>query len=192
MRTHGFRTHVMLVLAGAVGILAALSRSWYARAPQAKPSSDTVDIGDINGPLDGLFHAMGRWVSDTGGITGWHALGASGTALAAFAGVSALAALCTVVPSLQGLGRDPLRYCALAATALVAWRLVDPPGPNATWELRQGALIAAGAVLVMICGALPVASAPRRARRVTPAYVPPAPPPHVIYDTSDSVAPPGA
>jgi hypothetical protein len=154
MRTHGFRTHVLLVVAGAVGLLASLSRPWYARAPS--PRTDD--------PLFGLFHGLQRWVSDSQGVTGSSALGSWATALALLACVSALAGLCATVPSLQGLARDPLRYAALAAAAIVAWRLVDPPHANAAWELRHGALIAAASVLVMVCGALPVANAPRRRR----------------------------
>jgi hypothetical protein len=191
MRTHGFRSHVLLVLAGAIGLLSSLSRPWYAHAPKPRPPH-TADIGDVNGPLNGLFQGMRRWVSDPSGVTGWHALGTSGTALAALAGICALCALCVTTPALQAVARTPLRYSAMAATALVAWRLVDPPGPNVTWELRHGALIAAAGVLVMLCGALPVASAPRRARTATPTYVPPTPPPPLpVYDTSSSVAPPG-
>jgi hypothetical protein len=192
MRTHGFRTHVLLVLAGAAVLVASLARPWYARAPKPVPEQ-TQDIGDVNGPLYGLFHGMQRWVTDSHGSTGWDALGPWATLLAALAGIAALGALCVAVPSLQGLGRDPLRYCALAAAGIVAWRLVDPPGRNVVWELRHGALVAAGGALMLLAGALPVAAAPRRARRTTPSYVaPPPPPPAPVYDTSASVGPPGS
>ena len=35
MRTLGFRTHVLLAIAGAIGVLYSLSRPWYAAAPLA-------------------------------------------------------------------------------------------------------------------------------------------------------------
>jgi hypothetical protein len=193
MRTHGFRSHVLFVLAGAAVLVASLSRPWYARAPKPSPAGTTEDIGDVNGPLYGLFHGLQRWVSDSHGSTGWHALGTCAELLAALAGIAALCALCVAVGSLQGLGRDPLRWAALAVAGIVAWRLVDPPGANAAWELRHGALVAAGGALMLLAGALPVAAAPRRARTTTPSYVPPPPPPPLpVYDTSGSVAPPGS
>jgi hypothetical protein len=190
MRTHGFRSHVLLVLAGAAGLVISLSWPWYDRAPAPQPDR-VADIGDINGPLYGLFHAMRRWVSDASGLSGWHALGPVATAMAALAAVAALSALATSLPALQGIVRDVLRWSAFAVVALVAWRLFDPPGANGVWELRHGALVGAAAALVLVCGALPVASAPRRQRTVTPAYVPP-PPPVPVYDTSSSSAPPGS
>jgi hypothetical protein len=191
MRTHGFRTHVLLVLAGAAVVVASLARPWYARAPKPVPEQ-TQDIGDVNGPLYGLFHGMQRWVTDSHGSTGWESIGPWATLLAAMAGIAAVSALCVATGSLQGLGRDPLRWCALTVAGVVAWRLVDPPGANEVWELRHGALVAAGGALVLLSGALPVAAAPSRTRKVTPTYVPPPPPePLPVYDTSASVAPPG-
>src|SRR3954454_24247553 len=61
MRTLGFRTHVLLVLAGAVGVLASLDRPWYGPAP--KPLPDNGDSFDVHGPLYGLIDAIQRWVS---------------------------------------------------------------------------------------------------------------------------------
>jgi hypothetical protein len=175
MRTHGFRTHILLVVAGAVAVLAGLARPWYAHAP--KPHVGVVAIGEVNGPLYGLFPALERWVTDPNGHTGYQALDTIGQLLAALAIFCALAALGATIPVVQRLVAGLLRYAGLALIGIVVWRLVDPPGPNGVWELRHGALISlAGALVAGIC-AQTVASAPSRKRVVTPRYVPPPPPP---------------
>lgn len=161
MRTLGFRTHVLLAIAAAVGLVATLGRPWYASAPLP---AETAGIGDINGPLNQFFEGLRRWVGDPVGWTGWQALDHAGLALAAMAGVAALGGLACLAPSLQALGRDLLRYGALAAFAIVAWRLLDSPGPNAALELRHGALAAAGCSAVLLTCGLGVANAPLRRR----------------------------
>jgi hypothetical protein len=190
MRTLGFRTHVVLVLAGAVGVLVSLSRPWYARAPKPPPPDETLPIGDVNGPLNGFAHGLGRWMSDPMGLSAWHALGVWATVLAALAGIAALCALGSIVPATQSPAREPLRYASLAALALVAWRLVDPPGDNAAWELRHGALIAALGALMLATSAMGVANAPSRRRLPPAAYVAPPAPAHYEAATGGSVPPP--
>ena len=160
MRTLGFRTHVLLALAAAAGLVATLGRPWY--APPPPPADQEVGIGDINGPLNGFFDGLERWVTDPVGATGWEALDHVGLALAAMAGVAALGALACLIPPLQALGRDLLRYGSLAAFAIVAWKLLDPPGSNTAFELRNGALAGAGTVLVLLTCGLAVANAPLR------------------------------
>jgi hypothetical protein len=184
MRTHGFRTHILLVVTGAVAVLAGLSRVWYARAPL--PRVGDVAIGEVNGPLNGFFEALKRWVIDSGGRTGYQALDTAGQVLAVLSLVCAVASLLSLVPGVQRVVAVPLRYGGLAVIGIVVWRLVDPPGPNATWELRHGALISLGGALVLGICAQTVASAPSRKRVVTPKYVPPPPPP--AYE--GSTAPP--
>ena len=109
--------------------------------------------------------------------------------LTALAGFTALMAVLCLVTALHGLAREGLRLGALATLALVAWKLIDHPGD----ELRQGALIAAGASLVLVASALPVAAAPvRRARGPRfghpGVYVPPPPPPR--WEPNESTPPP--
>jgi hypothetical protein len=192
MRTHGFRTHVLLVLAGAAVLIGSLSRPWYARAPLPVPTDQTEDIGDVNGPLYGFFHGVERWAINPDGTTGWHALGTVGTAMAGLAMLAALCALGTSTPSLQAVLRDPLRWSAMAVAALVAWRVFDPPGSNDVWELRHGAFVGAFAAAMLFAGAMPVAAAPRRRKVATPVYTPPPPPvAPVVVDTTGSSAPPG-
>jgi hypothetical protein len=174
MRTLGFRTHVLLVVAGAIGVLASLGRPWFGPAPPPLPDNSTTF--DVHGPLYGLLDAMGRWVSEPAGKTGWETLGTSGQVLA---GVSLLAAVCAVgcfVPALQGLVAEPLRYVSFAAFGLTVWRVIDSPGPNEALELRLGALIALGSATMLWVSAQGVASAPSRRRVAPPRYTPPPPP----------------
>src|SRR4051812_44213602 len=175
MRTLGFRSHVLLAIAGAIGVLSSLSRPWYGAAPPHKEG--TADIGDVNGPLSGLFDGARRWVSNTDGLTGWQALDHWGQMIAATAIVAVLGSLACIAPRLQVLGRDLARYGALAALAIVAWKLVDPPGANDAFELRYGALLAGMSAIVLFTCASGVANAPLRRKLPRRAYQAPPPPP---------------
>jgi len=175
MRTLGFRTHVLLAIAGAIGVLYSLSRPWYGAVPP--PKEEVSDIGDINGPLNAFFEGAKRWVSSSDGLTGWQALDHWGQMVAAMALVAVVGSLACFVPRLQVLGRDLARYGALAALAIVAWKLVDPPGSNAVFELRNGALVAGVFAIVLFTCASGVANAPLRRKAPQPTYQAPPPPP---------------
>jgi hypothetical protein len=177
MRTLGFRTHVLLAIAGAIGVLYSLTRPWYAAAPPP-PKDDDAGIGDIHGPLNQFFDGAKRWASGGDGTSGWQALDHWGQMIAAMAAVSVIGALlCLAVPRLQVLGRDLARYGSLAALAIVAWKLVDPPGDNGAWELRVGALLAGLFAIVLFTCASGVANAPLRRRTPQRMYTPPPSPP---------------
>src|SRR3954468_8560911 len=176
MRTLGFRTHVLLAIAGAIGVLSSLSRPWYGAAPPP-PKEEASDIGDINSPLNAFFDGVKRWVSNADGLTGWQALDHWGQIIAATAIVAALGSLACLAPPLQVLGRDLARYGALAALAVVAWKLVDPPGANDAFELRYGALLAGVSAIVLFTCASGVANAPLRRKLPRRAYQAPPPPP---------------
>jgi hypothetical protein len=176
MRALGFRTNVLMTIAAAVGLVATLGQPWYAPAPVAADAAPAA-IGDIHGPLNSFFGALRRWVRDSGGTSGWDSLDHAGIALAAMAGVAALGALACLAPPLQALGRDLMRYGALAAFALAAWKLVDSPGPNAALELRHGALAAAGCTGALLTCAIGVARAPLRHKHPQHTYTAPPPPP---------------
>jgi hypothetical protein len=189
MRTLGLRTHALLAVAAAAGVIAALARPWYAAAPPTATAADGV--GSIQGPVDSLASGMERWISQSAGTAGWDALGVWGTVIAALAGVTALGALGCLVPALQGLSRELLRYSAFACAAIVVWKLVDTPGPNAELELRFGAFVAAAAAMIAFSSGSAVASTPLRHRRTAPAgYSPPPAPPR--YEAAGSAPPPGA
>jgi hypothetical protein len=188
MRTHGFRTHVLLALGAAVGVIAALGRPWYAAAP--RPVADDLNtIGELHGPVDGLTAGIARWYSETAGATGWESLGSIGTAIAAMAAITAVSALGCLVPPIQGVAREALRYASLACFGLVLWKLIDTPGANQALEPRYGAFVAAAAALVALTSGAGVASAPlQRSRSAPTPYVPPAAPSR--YETAGSAAPP--
>jgi len=189
MRTLGFRTHVLLAVAAAAGVIAALGRPWYAAAPPAV--DDATGIGSIQGPVDQLAAGVERWVSQTEGSAGWDALGVWGTVIAVLAAVTAVGAVGCLAPALQGLSRELLRYAALACVGVVIWKLVDTPGPNTELELRFGAFVAAAAALIAFSSGSAAASSPlRRARTAPVAYTPPPAPPR--YESAGSAPPPGA
>jgi hypothetical protein len=190
MRTLGFRTHVLLAVAAATGLIASLSRPWYASAPPPVEEGEKA-IGTLHGPANGFLATLERVVSQTEGISGWDALGTWATVLAALAGLTVLGAAGCLVPALRGIAREVLRYGALALVAVVAWKLVDTPGANAALELRFGALVGAAAALIAFSSGSAVASVPLRRRAAAPAaYTPPPPPPR--YETAASAPPPGA
>ena len=185
MRTLGFRTHVLLTLAAAGAFVLTLGRPWYANAP-AKHSETASHIGDINGPLNGFFDGVKRWVTASDGTSGWQALDHWALGLAALAAIAALGAVLLLAPMFQQLGRDLLRYASLAAFGITVWRLFDPPGANGGLELRNGALAGVSfALMLMVCGSA-AANAPLRRRVPQRKFVPPPPPP-----AWESAGPPG-
>jgi hypothetical protein len=192
MRTIGFHTHVFMAIAAAAALFATLSRPWYAPAPEVATGEE--DIGEINGPLDGFFRGFERWITESTGTTAWNSLDELAIALAVMAGIAALGALMCLVPLLQGLGRELLRYAAFAAFAIAIWKLLDPPGSNGASELRYGAFAAAASATVLLTSGIGVANAPLRRRKKQQAYVAPAPPafePAGAPRATGSVAPPG-
>jgi hypothetical protein len=165
MRTLGFRTHALVALAAAAGVIAALGRPWYAPAPALL--EEEAAIGDLHGPVDRLGDTVGRWASESTGTTGWDALGSWGTALAVLAALAGIGALGCLVPAVQGVAREALRYAGLACLCIVAWKLLDSPGSNAALELRYGAFVAAAAALLVVTSGGPVAGAPLQRRRAS-------------------------
>jgi hypothetical protein len=163
MRTLGFRTHALVALAAAVGVIAALGRPWYAPAPSLVDEEAT--IGSLHGPVDQLGETVSRWATESAGTTGWDALGSWGTALAVLAALAGVGALGCLVPSVQGVAREALRYAGLASLAIVIWKLLDSPGANDALELRYGAFVAVGAALIVVTSGGPVAGAPLQRRR---------------------------
>ena len=176
MRTLGFRTHVLLAIAGAIGVRYSLTRPWYAAAPPP-PKDDDAGIGDIHGPLNQFLDGVKRWISGAEGTSGIDALDHWGQAIAAMTIVATIGVLMCLSPRLQSLGRDLARYGSLATLAIVAWKLVDPPGSNDAYELRLGALLAGLFALVLFTCASGVANAPMRKKIPQRTYQAPPPPP---------------
>jgi hypothetical protein len=168
MRTLGFRSHALLAVAAAVGVIAALGQPWYERAPQAV-ADDGTSIGSLHGPVEGLTAGMARWV-ETDGTRGWDALGTWGAVLAGLAALTALGAVGCVAPATQGLAREALRYGGLATFGVALWKLIDTPGPNQLMEPRIGAFVATAAALVAVTSGSAVAAAPLRRRQTARVY----------------------
>jgi hypothetical protein len=164
MRTLGFRTHALLAVAAAVGVISALGQPWYAQTPAAAPV-DPNAIGDLHGPVESLSAGIGRWITETSGMRGWDALGVWGGVLAGMAALTALGALGCLVPAIQGVAREALRYGGLATFGIALWKLIDTPGPNAAMEPRFGAFVATAAALVAVTSGGAVAAAPLQRRR---------------------------
>jgi hypothetical protein len=162
MRTLGFRTHTLLSIAAAVGVIAALAEPWYALAP--KPVQADNAIGTLDGPVDGLAAGMQRWVTDGAGTSGWDALGTWGNVLAGLAALTAIGALGCLVPAIQGVAREALRYGSLATFGVAVWKLIDTPGPNQLMEPRIGAFIAVTAALIAVTSGSALAGAPLKRR----------------------------
>jgi hypothetical protein len=159
MRTLGFRTHALLAVAAAVGVIAALAEPWYAAAPRVQGAN-----GSLEGSVDGLTAGMQRWIGESAGTSGWDALGVWGSVLAGCALLTAVGALGCLVPAIQGVAREALRYGALAMFGVALWKLIDTPGPNAAMEPRMGAFIAVAAALIAVSSGSAVASAPLKRR----------------------------
>ena len=185
MRTLGFRTHVLFALAAAAGLVLTLSRPWYGQAPPKAPEK-TADIGDINGPLTGFFDGLKRWGTNTDGTSGWQALDHWAMAIAVMAAIAAIGVLMLMLPAVQQLGRDLVRYSALAAFGIVVWRLLDTPG-SGNLELRNGALAGAAFALVLLVTGSAAAAAPLRRKVPQRHFVPPPPP---AYESAGSSGPP--
>jgi hypothetical protein len=154
MRTLGFRTHVLIAVAAAAGLIASLGRPWYAAAPEPVPSTY---------PGSGVVDSLERLVSDPTGTSGWDALGTWGTVLAAVAAATAAGALGCLVPSIQGVARELVRYSPLVGFAIVAWKVLDHPAEGT--ELRIGAALAGVAALISCTSGSAAASAPLKRRR---------------------------
>jgi hypothetical protein len=150
MRTLGFRTHVLLAMVAAAGVVASLKLPWYG------PHGGAAAALGMDGPIERTLAEVGRAVSATAGTSGWTALGTWATPLAVLAALAALTSALCLAPSAYGTAREGARLGGLAVAALVAWKLLDHPG-----ELRHGALVAAGSALVLVASSFSVAGARR-------------------------------
>jgi hypothetical protein len=166
MRTIGFRSNVLFILASAFGLLAALGRPWYAPAPVAL--AEEANIGDVNGPVEGFFLRITREVSTAGGTKGWDAFTSTDTILAALVLIAAVTALGTLVAGIEQPCREILRLATLAVLGIVVVKLVNTPDGLGLVERRQGAWIALGVAGIMASSASTLYSAPLTRRHSGP------------------------
>ena len=193
MRTIGFRSNVLFIIASACGLLASLGRPWYAPAPVA--TAEEANIGDVQGPVENFFLRLGREFSNDGGTKGWDAFQSTDmilTALAVFAMVSAIGAL---APGIEQPAREVLRLVTLAMLGIVVVKLVNTPDGVGLVERRQGAWIALGVTGIMASSASTLYTAPFARKKRGPGLYesPVVPPPRsTVFDApGSSSTPPG-
>ena len=96
MRTIGFRSNVLFILAAAVGLLAALGRPWYATAPVPTPAGG-ADRRRARPGRGVLLPARPRVHERRDGAPGWDAFPSTDTILAVLVGVAVVSALGTLI-----------------------------------------------------------------------------------------------
>ena len=161
MRTIGFRSNVLFILAAAVGLLASLGRPWYAAAPTLTP--EEARIGDVNGPVEDFFTRLAREFTAATGTKGWDAFSSTDTILAALVAVAVVSAICALIPGIEQPAREILRLAAFAMLGIVVVKLVNTP--DGLVERRQGAWIALGVTGIMASSANTIYNAPLARRK---------------------------
>lgn len=166
MRTIGFRSNVLFILAAAFGLVAALGRPWYAPAPVAL--AEESNIGDVHGPVEGFFLRITREVSTSGGTKGWDAFTSTDGILAMLIAIAVVTAVGTLVPTVEQPCRELLRLVTLAMLGIVVVKLVNTPDAMGLVERRQGAWIALGVTGIMASSASTLYAAPLTRRKRGP------------------------
>jgi hypothetical protein len=193
MRTIGFRSNVLFIIAAAAGLLAALGRPWY--APAFVPSGEEARIGDVQGPVEGFFLRLGREFADGNGTTGWDAFTSTDMILVALAAITVVSAIAALLPGLERPAREVLRLVTLAMLGIVVVKLVNTPDAAGLVERRQGAWIALGVTGIMASSAATLYAAPLVRRKRGPSLYesPMVPPPRsTVFDAPGSSAAPPA
>jgi hypothetical protein len=158
MRTIGFRSNVLFIIAAAAGLIAALGRPWYARTPAQTP--EEVGIGDVQGPVEQFFSRLAREFTTASGTTGWDAFTTTDTVLAVLAVLAVVTAMGAMVRGIEQPCRELLRLVTLAMLGTVAVKLANTPDAAGLVERRQGAWLALGATGIMASSAWTLYGAP--------------------------------
>jgi len=185
MRTIGFRSNVLFIVAAAVGLLASLGRHWY--APAATLTPEEVRIGDVNGPVESFFLRLGREFTTETGTTGWHAFSTTDTLLCVLVAFAVVSAFGSLWPGLEQPSREILRLATFGMLGIVVVKLANTPDAAGLFERRQGAWIALGVTGIMASSAATLYSAPFARRKAGPSLydspAAPAPPRSHVFDT---------
>jgi hypothetical protein len=192
MRTIGFRSNVLFIIASAFGLLAALGRPWYAPAPVA--TAEEANIGDVQGPVENFFLRLGREFGNDNGTRGWDAFTSTDMILTALAVVAVVTAIGALTPGIEQPAREVLRIATLAMLGIVVVKLVNTPDGAGLVERRQGAWIALGVSGIMASSAATLYAAPlARKKRGPSLYESPVQPPprSTVFDAPGSSTPPG-
>ncbi len=186
MRTIGYRTNVLFILAAAFGLLAALGRPWYASAPASL--GEEARIGEVHGAVESSFMRLGREISASDGAQGWDAFTSTDTILVVLVAVAVVTAVGSLWAGIEQPCRELLRLVTLAMLGIVVVKLVNTPDAIGLVERRQGAWIALGVTGIMASSASTIYSAKLTRRRAGPSlsdYNPNfvAPPRSNVFDT---------
>jgi hypothetical protein len=186
MRTIGYRTNVLFILAAAFGLLAALGRPWYATTPAAL--GEEARIGEMHGPVEAYFSRLGREVSARDGVQGWDAFTSTDSILVVLLAIAVVTALGSLAPALEQPCRELLRLVTLGMLGIVVVKLVNTPDAIGLVERRQGAWIALGVTGIMASSAAALYAAKLTRRHSGPSlsdynpnFVPP--PRSNVFDT---------
>src|SRR3954451_13747370 len=192
MRTIGFRSNILFIIAAGVGLLASLGRPWYAKAPVLTP--EEVRIGDVQGPVEAFFSRLAREFSTASGTTGWDAFTSTDVILTALVIIAIVSALGSLVAGIEQSCREVLRLVTLAMLGIVVVKLANTPDGAGLVERRQGAWIGLGVTGIMASSAATLYSAPLTRRKQGPSLYesPIVPPPRsTVFDAPGSSTPPG-
>jgi hypothetical protein len=181
MRTIGFRSNVLFIIAAAAGLMAALGRPWYARSP-ARTAADS-SIGDVQGPVEQFFSQLAREFTNEDGTTAWAAFHSTDTILCVLVAIAVVTALGTMIIGVEQPCREVLRMVTLAMLGIVVVKLANTPDGVGLVERRQGAWIALGVTGIMASSATTLYNAPLR-RKKKPRSLYQAPPSLVIPERS--------
>jgi hypothetical protein len=173
MRTIGFRSNVLFVIAASVGLIAALGRPWYAGTPVQTP--EEARIGNVQGPVEQFFSRLAREFTTENGTTGWAAFHTTDTILVALVVIAVVTALGTMISGIEQPCREVLRLVTLAMLGIVVVKLANTPDGVGLVERRQGAWIGLCVTGIMASSASTLYNAPlRRKKKVRSLYeVPP-------------------
>jgi hypothetical protein len=165
MRTIGFRSNVLFIIAAAAGLIAALGRPWYAHAPVQ--TAEQVRIGDVQGPVEQFFSRLAREFTNEGGTTGWVAFHSTDTILTVLVVIAIVTALGSMLAVIEQPCREVLRLVTLGTLGTVVVKLANTPDSVGLVERRQGAWIALGVSGIMASSAWTLYNAPLRRRKQT-------------------------
>ena len=184
MRTIGFRSNILFIIAAAVGLLAALGRPWYAVSQGA--TVQEARIGDVHGPVEEFFLRLVREFTTASGTTGWEAFTTTDTILCMLVAIAVASSIGSLVRSIEQPAREALRLATFAMLGIVVVKLANTPDAAGLVERRQGAWIALGVTGIMASSAVTIYNAPLVRRKRGPSlYDTPivAPPRSTAFDT---------
>jgi hypothetical protein len=193
MRTIGYRSNVLFILAAAFGLVAALGRPWYGATPVAR-AVEPANIGKVNLPVESFFSQLWREISAADGVKGWDVFTSTDRILVGLLAIAVISALAALVPGIERGAREVVRLVTLAMLGIVVVKLVNTPDGAGLAERRQGAWIALGVTGIMASSAWTLYAAPlaRRTQGRSLVEKPPieAPARSHVFDSPESYTPP--